>query len=262
MFNTRSNAILFLFCSVLCTAPSYTMEKESPATTIQQVKLYGSKLIARWLSPAQSFVRGAIPVTVGLGLGYFVGKSIKHEHLGAIVGGLAGATVDHYHLGGQKDKHCVARKAGNVFPLVVAGGVVYCSIGSIPTVSSYKKWESNTEISSNTSPLEQTIPLDQELVKIQNTALEAAPPLRRQDYMNNNHYFTADTLPTESARQYLSKQFITKYYTGDNGSPHSGTITFGNGTTMAVSDSALYALFGNAALARRGTIHQMNLGPH
>lgn len=68
---------------------------------------------------ADSVMRGAASVAVGILLGYSTVKVTEcgFERIGALVGGIGGAVVDHFWLGGKNDEHQVARKLGNVVPL-------------------------------------------------------------------------------------------------------------------------------------------------
>lgn len=72
-----------------------------------------------------SFLKGAAPVTLGMGVGYIAGKPIKHQYVTTAIGALGGAALDHYYLGGKEDKNQMARKSGNVFPVIIAGGLFY-----------------------------------------------------------------------------------------------------------------------------------------
>lgn len=72
-----------------------------------------------------SFLKGVAPVTVGMGVGYLAGRPIKHQYVTTAIGALGGAALDHYYLGGKEDKNQIARKSGNIVPMIFVGGVLY-----------------------------------------------------------------------------------------------------------------------------------------
>lgn len=76
---------------------------------------------AHGMKEAESFVRGAVPTIVGMGLGHVTFGLIDQHFIGQLIGGFAGATVDHCYLGGKEDLHQGWRKAGNIAPFIEVG---------------------------------------------------------------------------------------------------------------------------------------------
>lgn len=81
------------------------------------------------MQETESFLRGSAPVIAGMVLGYLSGGMIKHEYIGTFTGGIGGAVVDHYYLGGKEDPHYIARKSGNAAPIIVGGAITPIIVG-------------------------------------------------------------------------------------------------------------------------------------